>query len=246
MKTTNKILIGAFVIGILIATYLVLKVSSFIQIEELLPSGYTISEEIELEEFDSIAVKRGVIVNLEYDEAESLTIVADAAFRKLLTVKVENKLLTIETAKNLPDSTKITANLTASNLEKISVFDDAQLRSKERYVGDRLMLIANSKALIDLNLEVIALTCKTKGGSEVNVSGKVQSILVNTQKSSRINAGNLAVENAKVEASGNGYIQFSVSESLDVKAIDGGLVEYRGDPQIKSMEVNEGGKLIKL
>lgn len=245
MKSTNKILIGAFVTGLLIATFFIIKISSFIEIEILKPSGYTISEEIALEEFDSILVKRGVIVNLEYDRPESLKITADTTYRKLLAVNVNNRLLTIESSKNLPDSTKIIANLSADNLEKIRILDEAQIKSTTTFVGDKLEIEVNSGSSVDLIVELNSLICKTKSYSHINLSGKVDNLLVDTQGST-INARNLEVCNAKVEATKNGYMQFSVSGSLEVIATDGGRVEYEGDPKIGSVEVNEGGKLTKL
>ncbi len=246
MKTTNKILIAGFIVGLAISTYFILKITSFIQIDEMNPSGYTLSEEISIEEFNAISVDKGVIVNLSYDEQESLNVIADTAFRKYLNVEVEEQTLKIHASKKLPDSLKIIANLVADDLKAITVNNRAKVICNQRLVTESLYVKAGQGGKIDMNVELAYLECDLSGGAQLDISGTTDSIKVKTNDRAKLNAYNFKAKHAMVEAKNHSYVHFYVSGSIDVKAIDGGIVEYSGEPQVTNMEVTEGGKLIKL
>lgn len=246
MKTTNKILIAGFIVGLIISTYFILKITSFIQINELIASGFKTIEEVPVESFESISVDKGVVVNLSYGEQESLKILADTAFTKYLIVDVEESILKIHLSKKLPDSLKIVADLVAKDLKSITVSNKAKVISNQRLSTDSLKVEGNSSGKIDINVELKYLECDLRSHSELNISGISQSINVKASHSAKLNGENLKTTVAEVKAENNGFVHFYVSGSIDVKAIDGGIVEYIGDPQVKNMEVNDGGKLIKL
>ncbi len=245
MKTTNKILLIASIVGLLTTTYLIIKISSFIQIKALEASGIIESKAFIPEYYEEVYVNNGIKVNLLQDGTNSLKVEIDTAFAEYLEVKVENKKLKLKLQRSLPSTSKVIADLHVSSVKKFGLRSGAELYTMNTFNEDSLRISAISGSKLKMDINTGHLKSHTNSGARVSFTGKTKSADFLATSGTRLNAFDLKVGWAKTECSGGSHINVSVTDSLSVNAKSGGVIEYKGQPGITKMEVSSGGRLIK-
>ena len=243
MKTTNKILIIALAVGLLITTYFLLKIKTFVQITELEVSGVIEFNEHPVNDFQTLEVRKGILVNLVQSDHESLTIECDTSLNKYLEVWVEDNKLHIGLSRNVPDSIRVKAHLKAKTLSYISLEKGAKLISNEPFVRDTLQLEAHGGGKLKMNLSMNHLQCKLSSGAKAELRGTTKSLKADANSGAQLKGKNLITENAQLNANSGAQIYVFVTGNLDVKASSGGQIKYYGEPKISNMDISSGGKL---
>ncbi len=90
------------------------------------------------------------------------------------------------------------------------------------------------------------LTVTVNQGSEVRIYGVASILNANANSGGVLHAMNLSVKEANVEAVSGGKINIFVTEKIMAKAKLGGIVSYKGNPKLESIEPLSGGKINKL
>jgi hypothetical protein len=245
MKTTNKILLTALGIGLIISTVLLIKISSFVKINEYEVSGVIESREYPVENFNALKVKKGVLVNLHQNNDELLRVEADTALLKYFEFYVKDNTLNISSSRGLPDSLKVKVNLYTMLLSEISVESGGKLVNVDPFIKDSLALNARSGGRLNMNLDLSHLNCKVSSGANASLKGNTYSMKAKAESGANLKAEKLSAVNVKAEAGSGAFISCFVSGNLSVKANSGGMIKYTGEPQITNMDVSSGGKLSK-
>ena len=245
MKTTNKILLTAFILGLIVTSYYIIKISSYIQINDVELSGIIEKREYQIENFDNLTAEKGIIIHLIQSQEEKLFIEADTALFKLVEVVSNENKLEIRLSKSLPDSLRANVYLYTNNLTSIRVDKAAKLISTTPFTRDSLYLDAQRGANLNMQLNINYLNCQLASGAKAELSGKTKELNTRAQTRSRLYAKDLAIENAIVKSESGAQLYVFVSGTFDVKALSGGTIEYQGDPQITNIDISSGGKLSK-
>lgn len=246
MKTTNKILIAALVVTLVISTYFMLKISSFIQINHIEMSGIYEEKTIDIEDFERIVAKNSVIVNYVESDESKLHIEADTALFKYLVAEVKDEKLIINLDTPLPESNKALVTVFGKAPNSIKIELGAKFRTTDTINTDKLHLDMQRGAKLKINTNVDYLSCQQWEGSKGVIKGSADSLIIKSKHGSTLNAEQLAANHADISSSAGSQVFVFVTGSLSVKASEGGIVKYKGNPELKNTDIIKGGQLTKL
>jgi hypothetical protein len=98
--------------------------------------------------------------------------------------------------------------------------------------------------LAGLQAENIRMNFSGSGNFDVN-EGNAKTQTIHLNGSGNVSAYGLKTETCSATVSGSGDIEVSVSSSLDAQINGSGNIDYRGDAQVKKIEVHGSGKINK-
>jgi hypothetical protein len=84
------------------------------------------------------------------------------------------------------------------------------------------------------------------GSSDVDVAGTAKRQFLSISGSSKINAFDLKSEESKVNISGSGNVNINVTQSLEARVSGSGDIRYRGNPDIRNIQVSGSGNIKKV
>jgi hypothetical protein len=90
-----------------------------------------------------------------------------------------------------------------------------------------------------------ALSLTADGASVINADGKVHELVVEATGSGTLDLHKLTTERVRVTASGAGTVALDVTQALDARISDAGVVSYNGNPTDVTQDVRNAGKLVK-
>lgn len=245
MKTTNKILIIAIVLGFAVSTYFMLKISSFIQLEEVVTSGVYETRDFQINDFDNLIVKNSIRVNFIVSEQNKLSVKADTAFFKHLLIQNKEQKLVLNLDSPLPDSLYAKVTLYSKVPKSIKIDQGAMFITGDTLTNDTLFLDIQRGGDLNVPVKLQHLDCALWEGTNAKLQGSTKSMKVIAQHGSVLEAQELKTEDATISALSGSQLYVFVTGTIDVKASSGGSIQYQGNPKIESMNVEGGGKVSK-
>jgi hypothetical protein len=190
------------------------------------PSGNKTTESRPVSGFTAVELGGAGEVTIEQTGTESLTIVADQKFMKLLTAGVSDGTLRLGTKPNamLMNREPITYRITVKELTGVT--------------------ITGSGSITVTEVSSTELQSRISGSGTITADGSADTQRIKISGSGSFRGGELASKGATVDISGSGNTLIQVSDSLDVRISGSGSVRYRGDPTI-SQHISGSGDLIK-
>nr|WP_315025724.1 DUF4252 domain-containing protein [uncultured Chryseobacterium sp.] len=217
--------------------------------------------------FSGIQVSTGVNVVFKQESPTSVKVIADSDKLQYIITKVENGILRIyidnKGVKNLrfknlsvnvssPKMSSIDAS-SGSNFTVVNSIQENSMRidvsSGANVTGDFKVsgvadISASSGANLRAGITAENISIKSSSGSNTSLNGKASSGSIDISSGAVCKADDLKFSYLETEATSGGNLSVNVSDKLKVRASSGGLVRYRGRPEIDSnIGKNSGGAL---
>lgn len=230
-------------------------------------SSYLNGEARNVGEFSGINVSTGVNVVFKQESPTSVKVIADADKLQYIITKVENGVLKVYVDNKGTKSLKfknLNVNISSPRMDNIKVSSGANFNvvnsikennmaidvsSGANVKGDfridnTLDIGTSSGANIRAGVTAGTITVKASSGSNTAIEGKADSGIIDISSGALCKADELRLNNLEAEATSGGNLSVNVSARLKVKASSGGLVKYKGRPEIESnISKTSGGAL---
>jgi uncharacterized protein YabE (DUF348 family) len=164
-----------------------------------------------VDDFHSIKVLGSVNVNYRRAKDVQVAVTGDQNLLPIITTKVSNGILTIDSTKNYQTQLPLTVELSSPKLSDVSLDGS----------GDMSLQGLNDKAL-NLNIS---------GSSNVTADGTVERLVIRIGGSGDVNAKSLESEQADVSITGSGDISVTAKDSLKASIVGSGDITYFGHPK---------------
>ncbi|MCU7615351.1 DUF4252 domain-containing protein [Chryseobacterium sp. GMJ5] len=230
-------------------------------------SSYLNGEARNVGEFTGIQVSSGVNVVYKQESPINVKVIADADKLKYVVTKVENGILKVyvdnKGVKNLkfknlnvnvstPRMENIqtnsgarftTVNSVNENNMNIEVSSGSEIKGKFNISNTvNVSVDSGSKMKADINSGTFIF--KGTSGSNSSFEGKTDRGNFEISSGAVCKSENFTVNVAHVESSSGGNISLDVREKLKVSASSGGVVKYKGNPELESnISKMSGGNL---
>lgn len=240
MKTSNKILLG------ILATILLNIISGFVLLKTSLgPGGIgfgdTIVEgkgklatlKLNVDDFKRIEIEHNFDVTL-VQGAQFVEIKAEENITKHFRAIVEDEMLKLTAEKpfTLIPQKAIQLTIGFNQLEEINAYGGGKIISNKPLEINNLEIRAYGASKFNLPLQVNQLDLRLKAAGSAKLAGTVTNAKIESYGMSRVQADQLIIENADIEASNFSKIDLQVTENLSIETKGNAVVEYSGQPTL--------------
>lgn len=230
-------------------------------------SSYLNGEARNVGEFSGIQVSTGVNVVFKQENPTSVKVIADSDKLQYVITKVENGVLKIYIDNKGTRSLRfknLSVNVSSPRMDNITTSSGANLTvvnsikennmsidasSGSNVTGDFIIskttdVSVSSGSNIRAKINTGNIAIKSSSGSNTALSGKADSGTIDISSGAVCKAEDLQLSYLETEATSGGNLTISVSDKLKVRASSGGLVRYKGRPEIDSnISKTSGGSL---
>lgn len=220
-------------------------------------SSYLNGEARNVGEFSGINVSTGVNVVFKQESPTNVKVIADADKLQYIITKVENGILKVyvdnKGTKNLKFK-NLSVNISSPRMDNIKVSSGANFNVVNAIKENNLAIDVSSGAnvkgdfKIDNTLDIGTssganiragvtagtITVKASSGSNTAIEGRADSGIIDISSGALCKADDLRLNNLEAEATSGANLSVNVSMKLKVKASSGGIVKYKGRPEIES------------
>lgn len=231
-------------------------------------SSYLNGEARNVGEFSGISVSTGVNVVFKQESPTNVKVIADADKLQYVITKVENGVLKVyidnKGQKNLRFK-NLSVNISSPRMDNIKASSGANFRvvnsikenslnidasSGANVKGDfkitnAVEIAASSGSNIRVGVTATSVMVKASSGSNAAIEGKANSGLIDISSGALCKADELKLDNLEAEATSGGNLSVNVSGRLKVRASSGGLVKYKGRPEIEANICKTSGGTLK-
>jgi len=188
-------------------------------------SGVIVEEKREVKDFHSLRISGGYELAVAVGPEESLIIKGDDNLLPLITTVVEDGVLILKSKKAISPKSPIRLTVSAKTLKSLKLSGSA------------------AGAVTGLQTPEFAVACS--GSCRLTLSGKADVLDIDVSGSGKIDAAALPATSARVDISGSGEADLTVSESLKVKISGSGTVRYAGAPKVEQ-SVSGSGRIVQV
>ena len=232
MKSARLLSVFLFIL-LLNSSCLIIDVSDSFKNDRITGSGYLITEQRTLPEFNSVEMSTPGKVYITYGTEQEVSVVVDQNIAEFITTSVHNGKLYIGTEHGVSLSNyKLIINLTMTDLEELVTSSSGDIIGKNKFTADRVGLVTNSSGDICLDLEADRLNTRISSSGDIYLSGSVVLHEATISSSGDLYAFNLVTSTTKINISSSGNAQVYASRLLDVRISSSGDLYYKGYPTI--------------
>lgn len=190
MKTKSKLLAFLFVLSVVYATAQ----------EKIKGNKEVTIEDRQLTDFHSIEIVDDFLVEILYNENQSVAITADSNLHEYIATTVENGVLTLKIDENVVRSKSLTATIKVNkNLREINGYNKAKIESKNMVIIDSLTINAFDNSDFNLKLNSKSVSVNSKKNSSINLNLLLDNLFIRAEESSKIDL-NLNAKNVRITA----------------------------------------------
>ncbi|WP_431135957.1 head GIN domain-containing protein [Psychroserpens mesophilus] len=183
------------------------------------------------EDFNAIEVSRGLDVYLTQSDSESIRVQADENLQEIITVEVENGVLSISAEENISSAASKKIMVNFKNIDRISTSSGSDVISTTIIKANDLEIHTSSGSDVELEVDVENLICESSSGSDIKLSGTTHTFRAEASSGSDIKAAKLKAVTTKAEANSGADITVNTSKELTAHANSGGDIKYYGNPE---------------
>jgi len=195
------------------------------------------------EDFNSIAVSRGLDVYITQGNKNAITVEADENLHDVITTEVRNGVLSISAEENIGRAKAKKVYVTTHGLEKLTASSGSSVRTENTLTATSFTAKASSGASLRLHIKADSLWAKSSSGASLKMMGEAADLTVKASSGSDIRAYDLIAAHGTAKASSGASINLHVTESIDAKASSGGDIDYKGNPKTTHKKKSSGGSI---
>lgn len=242
MKTSNKILLAAMVLILVILTVSVALVKVNVLGNVISGDGDVRQENRSAETFDMIDVEGNFKVYYTQEGPAQIMVTADNNLLEYILTEVVDGELQIKTMDRLR-SDQLRLDISCLDIKQIKTSAGARLFGENAISTPELTLHSSSGSRIELEAIVEQLIVSLSSGSHVNLKGEASSAEYSASAGSQLEAFDM--ESQKVSASGSSGSRLNVNatDELSVKGSSGSSIYYEGTPVINELNLSSGAAI---
>lgn len=230
-------------------------------------SSYLNGEARNVGEFSGINVSTGVNVVFKQESPTNVKVIADADKLQYVMTRVENGVLKVYIDNKGQKNIKfrnLSVNISSPRMDNIKVSSGSNFRVVNSIKENSMSIDASSGANVkgdfnitnavdiavssgsNIRLGVTAgsVMVKASSGSNTAIEGKANSGIIDISSGALCKADELKLDELEAEATSGANLSVNVSTRLKVRASSGGLVKYKGRPEIEAnISKTSGGTL---
>ena len=246
MKTSNKILLGAFILILVSATVMMFIVKANLNGDPgnmVTGNKQVITQTRDVQNFQNIEAKGGIKLKLEQGSAQEVKVEADENLIDLITTEVRNNKLYVSLKKSIRQYEALNVYVTFDTLNSLTLQAGVQATNEGTLQFGNLDMNVSSGAGTDMNLFAENLSLNVSSGSNVTLSGKTNDLRVDNSSGAIVNASQLEAAYCHANSSSGANTRIWVTKECSIDASSGGRIKYAGSPQIKDMNISSGGSV---
>ncbi|GEN77446.1 DUF4252 domain-containing protein [Chryseobacterium hagamense] len=220
-------------------------------------SSYLNGENRNVGAFSGIQVSTGVNLVFKQEDPTSVKVIADADKLQYIITKVENGVLKVyvdnKGEKNLKFK-NISVNVSSPRMNNIKASSGALFTALNPVRENNLSIDASSGAMVkgtfevannarleassgtSIKVEVNArnMTFKGSSGSDTSIMGEAETATFDISSGALCKGENFRAGRVEAESTSGASLSVNASDTLRAKASSGGMIRYRGNPEITS------------
>jgi hypothetical protein len=215
-------------------------------------------------------VSTGVNLVFKQESPTNVKVIADADKLQYIITKVENGVLKVyvdnKGQKNLKFK-NISVNVSSPRMDNLKASSGATFTTVNSVNENNLTIDASSGSVVkgkfnisnntnveatsgtNVKVEVNSKSFVYKGssGSNTNIGGQAGTAIFDISSGAAFKGENFSVNQVEVESTSGGSISVNAVQKLKAKASSGGLIRYKGNPEISSdISKMSGGSLKQI
>lgn len=246
MKTSNKILLGALALILLLITTTLVFFSRELNWQgsgrsEL--SGKKVEEQREVALFNKLKVEGNIQVHYTQGAAGKLLIKADSSLMADFRSEVSDNELHLYSNRRGRTRSKIEVFVTADSINKVTANAGGIFKTVQAIKVNQFNSIGNAGGILNVNGEFYNLDMEMNAGAIGDFSGSCENISVDSNAGAIVNAGKMVAKSGRVSSNAGAITNIYVTGELSVFASTGSIVKCQGNPTMKQVEVSTGAML---
>ncbi|RPH32704.1 MAG: DUF2807 domain-containing protein [Bacteroidales bacterium] len=198
------------------------------------------TEERALNPFDKLIIDSDVKVFLTKGNEEKVKIIVSGIELSEVETTVKGKTLQIQLSRGVHMDISAELYITYKEIRDISVNASGRLSVQGPLVGDKVVLVANTNAQIDTELDLKTVDVKVGQGASIRISGKVGSIDAKVSTRGILSALDVQSDSTYIQVGSAGTAKITGIYLLDAKVGIGGTLTYSGAPKVKNIKSGLG------
>jgi hypothetical protein len=194
--------------------------------------------------FDKVKASKGINVTLIEGETEEVDVhIKNAEVSDVITT-IKNRELQIKMKTKIYKDMAVQVYVTYKQLREIDAGSGASIDAENTIYAETLKLRGGTESNIILDVDVNNLDVNGST-SKIELAGKTKYQEVNIGTGGKYLAYNLECEETYVKSTLGSIVEVVANKKLGATAGSGGVVYYKGEPQIIEKSENTGGKIKK-
>lgn len=203
-------------------------------------SGQEITQQRQLEPFDSIESTGPIEVDLKLGQPVSCKVSADDNIVHLVRTEVTEGVLRLYIDEESAPRRPIEIQLTAPTIGHLAFTGSGNASIAGRAV-DPLELIVNGSGSVEvLHAELPSLKAKLTGSGSITAAGTASLLATTVTGSGDARLRELCASDASLTVSGSGSAELSVVGTLSAVVTGSGSIDYSGSPTVESVVTGSG------
>jgi hypothetical protein len=244
MKTSNKILLTAFGVIIVVMIVSIIGFRSMIYSSFIEGDGNILEQQREIASFDRVSVRGKLQVYYSQTENPSLQLSADSNLHEFISTEVSGNELIIKMNKPLRSRNEMRIEVSSNNLRNVEASAGAGFTTQNNLQAHELRLTGNAGAKMDVAGNFEAIYTTQNAGSSIRLAGTTRYLEISSNAGGSVNAMDMEAEFAKADANAGGSARINAKE-IEASANAGGSIYYSGNPHFRNMSTSAGGNIRK-
>ncbi len=189
--------------------------------------------EFKFDDFEEIEILGDLQVDIQ--RSREYLVVLNGKKEDLDKVSVQqrgDKLMVRQQGPDFVASDKIRVTIELPEITHLDGGGAVRIRVNDFNVKN-VKIVASGTANIDFDSNVDNLEVTTEESSEVNLFGKGEKLRLSSRNASKFNGLDYYVDNVNVDSRGASEVKVYASKELNIYAIDGSRIEYRGGADVE-------------
>lgn len=233
-------------------------------------TSYLNGESRNVGEFSGIQVSTGVNLVFKQESPTNVKVIADADKLQYIVTRVDNGVLRVYVDNKGEKNMKfknISVNVSSPRMDNIKVSSGATFTTINSVKENNLTIDASSGSVVkgkfnisnNTNVEASSgtnvkvevnsknLVFKGSSGSDTSLEGQASTATFDVSSGAVFKGEAFRTNQAEAEATSGASVSVNVSDKLKAKASSGGLIKYKGNPEITSdISKMSGGALKQI
>ena len=192
--------------------------------------------------FDKVRAAKGINVTLIEGTKEQAEITIVNGTTADVVTELINKRLTVKMKTKIYKDVAVQVFVTYVTIREIEAGSGASIDAENTITADKLLISGGPDSKIVLDIDVNALEASVSAG-RIELEGKTKSQVVKASTGGKYLSYNLTSDETIAKANIGGRVEVTVNESLKATALNGGTVNYKGDPSKIDKKISFGGKV---
>lgn len=188
--------------------------------------------------FTKVHLSGALVVQLSQGKECNVLVEPESA-KDLVHIEVHDGTLHLKNTPNQKDRReKMVIKVTLKELDELSMSGATALMTMHQFGVENLSLEMDGASNANLNLKATKLKGDFSGASNVTIEGSCENAELDISGAAQVNLTELSVKNAKVDNSGAGHAELSISETLKADGSGASTTYYKVSSGAKSIRVD--------